>query len=177
MLHNDLLGQFAADPSLHYRDIMVMVPDIHAYSAAIHAVFGRFDKHDSRYIPFTIADQGQVAEQPVLRALRFLLSIRTARLGVSELLDLLDVTAVSARYQLSESSLALCKDWLQQAGARLGLHQAHQQQQGFGALAGQHSMWFALRRMLLGYALGEPMVWGHDVGYAKVRGPRSRSCW
>lgn len=170
VLHNDLLGQFAADPSLHYRDIMVMVPDIHLYSAAIHAVFGRFDKHDSRYIPFTIADQGQVAEQPVLRVLRFLLSIRTARLGISELLDVLDVAAVSARYQLSESSLALCKDWLQQAGARLGLHQAHQQQQGFGALAGQHSMWFALRRMLLGYALGEAMVWGHDVGYAKVRG-------
>lgn len=170
VLHDDLLQQLSANPTLQYRDIMVMVPDIHLYSAAIHAVFGRFDKQDSRYIPFTIADQAMQAEQPLLRGLRCLLSVRTARLGISELLDLLDIPAVAARYALSASELALCKDWLHDAGARVGLHQAHQDQQGLGALHGRHSMWFAVQRMLLGYALGEPMTWLGEVGYAHVRG-------
>lgn len=170
VLHNDLLQQFDADPQLQYRDVMVMVPDIAQYSAAIHAVFGRFDKSDPRYIPFTIADQAQQHEQPILRALRYLLSIRRQRFGLSELLDLIDVPAVAQRFALSDIEREQCKDWLQQAGARLGLHAAHQQQQGIHALDGQHSMWFALQRMLLGYALGDNTPWLGIVPYAAVKG-------
>ncbi|HAT41237.1 MAG TPA: exodeoxyribonuclease V subunit gamma [Rheinheimera sp.] len=170
VLHNDLLQQFEADPKLQYRDVMVMVPDIAQYSAAIHAVFGRFEKTDPRYIPFTIADQAQQHEQPMLRALRYLLNIRRQRFGLSELLDLIDVPAVANRFGLSEIEREQCKDWLQQAGARLGLHAAHQQQQGIHALDGQHSMWFALQRMLLGYAFGDNTPWLGIVPYAAVKG-------
>ncbi|HAT41403.1 MAG TPA: exodeoxyribonuclease V subunit gamma, partial [Rheinheimera sp.] len=170
VLHNDLLQQFAADPTLQYRDVMVMVPDVAQYSAAIHAVFGRFDKTDPRCIPFTIADQAQQHEEPILRALRYLLSIRRQRFGLSELLDLLDVPAVAQRFSLTDLEREQCQDWLQQAGARLGLHAEHQQQQGIYALDGQHSMWFALQRMLLGYAFGDQTPWLGTVPYAAVKG-------
>lgn len=170
VLHNDLLQQLHDDGSLQYRDIMVMVPDIAQYSAAIHAVFGRFEKADPRYIPFTIADQAQQHEEPILRALRYLLSIRQQRFGLSELLDLLDVPAVAQRFDLSAIERDQCKEWLQQSGARLGLHGSHQQQQGIFALAGQHSMAFAMQRMLLGYAFGDNTPWLGSVPYAAVKG-------
>ena len=72
ILHDDLLAQFAADPSLKPADVMVMVPDIHLYAAAISAVFGRISKDDPRYIPFTIADQSALQQEPLLQALQLL---------------------------------------------------------------------------------------------------------
>ena len=57
VLHDDLLAQLSLDPTLQFSDIMVMVPDINEYAAAIHAVFGRYRRDDDRCIPFTIADQ------------------------------------------------------------------------------------------------------------------------
>lgn len=170
ILHDDLLLQLQQDPSLMFRDIMVMVPDIHHYAAAIQAVFGRYDRQDPRYIPFTIADQSAQTEQPLLRAWQLLLSVRQQRFGLSDILDLLDVPALAAKFELSASDCQQAKEWLHQAGARLGLHQEHQQQQEIHSLAGRHSLLFALERLLLGYAFGDSHCWQQRVAFAGVSG-------
>ncbi|MCB2527345.1 exodeoxyribonuclease V subunit gamma, partial [Listeria monocytogenes] len=49
ILHDQLLARFNADPSLKPRDVIVMVPDIHAYAPHIEAVFGQVPRADQRF--------------------------------------------------------------------------------------------------------------------------------
>jgi len=155
VLHDDLLWQLQQQPGLQYSDIMVMVPDIDLYSAAIHAVFGRYRRDDPRYIPFTIADQAGGAGQPLVTALQFLLDIGQRRLTVTELVDLLQTSAVAHRFALDDAAVWQLCQWLNQAGAHWGLHAGHRQSVGLDYGYDEYSLFYALRRMLLGYACGE----------------------
>ncbi len=154
VLHDDLLQQLAASPGLQFSDIIVMVPDINDYAAAIHAVFGRYKKDDDRYLPFTIADQAAAVQQPMLQALKYLLQIRQQRFAVSELIDLLQVPELAGRFALSSADVTMLTDWLEQAGAHWGLHSAQRQSLGIRYPFDEYSLMQALCRMLLGYACG-----------------------
>jgi len=158
VLHDDLLEQLRLHPELQYSDFMVMVPDIHQYAAAIHAVFGRYPRDDARYIPFTIADQSAGSEQPMVHALRFLLAIRQRRLTVSELVDFLQTEAVAHRFALDDNAVWQLCQWLEQAGAHWGLHAKQRQSLGIEFAYDDSSLLFALRRMLLGYACGDVLL-------------------
>ncbi len=155
VLHDDLLAQFSADPTLSFSDIMVMVPDINEYAAAIHAVFGRYRREDDRCIPFTIADQAATVQQPLLQALKYLLNIRQQRFYLSDIIDLLQVPELAARFSLDDAAVSRISQWLTQAGAHWGLHSEQRQSLGIRYDYQQFSLMYALKRMLLGYAMGE----------------------
>ncbi|MDX1705377.1 exodeoxyribonuclease V subunit gamma [Pseudidiomarina sp.] len=178
VLHDQLLAAFAADASLKPRDIMVMVPDIDAYAPHIDAVFGRLGRDDERYIPYTIADQGQRHRNPLLIALEQVLTIRQSRLAMSDVLDLLQVPALQRRFGLSSYDVDQLRDWIHGAGVRWGLHAQHRELLGLPGGEGVNSWQFGLRRMLLGYAVGEPEAmateadsdWLGDEPYSEVAG-------
>lgn len=165
ILHDQLLAAFSADPELRPRDVIVMVPDIDHYAPHIQAVFsqyergqyeeGRLERGDPRYIPFTLSDQGDRHRQPLLIALEKLLRLPELRLSVSDLLDLIDVPALRARFGIEEADLPTLRRWIQGAGIRWGLHG---EQRGSLDLPGgmeQNTWAFGLRRLLLGYVVGE----------------------
>ena len=154
ILHDQLLLLFERLPDLRPRDIIVMTPDIDAYAPHIEAVFGNLPPEDARYIPFTIADNPDRASAPMLAAFEKLLQLPDLRLTVGDVLDLLDVPAVRARFGLAEADLPTLQRWIEGAGVRWGLSGAHRQ--GFDLPAGleQNTWMFGLRRMLLGYAVG-----------------------
>ena len=155
VLHDDLLAQLQADPTLSFSDFMVMVPDINEYAAAIHAVFGRYRRDDDRYIPFTIADQAATVQQPLLQALHYLLNIRQQRFYVSDIIDLLQVPELAAKFALDTQAVERLSNWLTQAGAHWGLHSEQRQSLGIRFEYQQFSLMHALKRMLLGYACGD----------------------
>lgn len=168
--HDRLLAAFSADPQLRPRDVLVMVPDIDAYAPHIEAVFGQHGPGDDRHIPYTIADQGERGQDPLLIALEHLLTLPESRCGVSDLLDLLDVPALRQRFGIVEAELATLHGWAEGAGVRWGLNS--QQRAGLG-LPGdleQNTWRFGLRRMLLGYAVGEGAAWAGVEPYAEVGG-------
>lgn len=154
ILHDQLLARFSADPTLRPRDIIVMVPDIDSYAPHIRAVFGQLPRDDQRFIPFTLTDQGQRGRDPLLIALEHLLKLPDSRFAVSEILDLLDVPALRARFGIEERDLPTLHRWIEGAGIRWGLDA--DQRAGLGLPQGleQNSWHFGLRRMLLGYAVG-----------------------
>ncbi|MCO5760647.1 MAG: exodeoxyribonuclease V subunit gamma, partial [Chromatiaceae bacterium] len=158
ILHDQLLAAFNADPSLTPRDVIVMVPDIDAYAPHIQAVFGLVDRQDPRYIPFSLADQGRRATDPLVQALASLLELPQSRLAVSDLLDLLEVPALRRRFGISAEDLPRLHRWVRGANIRWGLHAA---QRASLELPDQpedqarHTWRFGLRRMLLGYAVGQ----------------------
>ena len=170
ILHDDLLHQIACDPSLRFSDFMVMVPDINEYAAAIHAVFGRISRDDSRYIPYTIADQTALQQEPMLQALQYLLTLRQQRFGISEIVDLLQVPAVAARFDFDEQALETLAGWLDQASVRWGLHAAQRESLGISTHFENHSLFAGLSRMLAGYALGEAGPWCNVMPLADVSG-------
>jgi exodeoxyribonuclease V gamma subunit len=170
ILHDQLLDAFSKDKTLRPRDVMVMVPDINKYAPHILAVFGQLDRHDPRYIPFTIADQGQRAQKPLLLALDSLLHVEQSRFTVSELQDWFDVPAIRVRAGITESQLPTLRRWVRGAQIRWGLHATQREKLGLPAEIEQNSWHFGLQRMLLGYATGNSDAWQGIEPYDEIGG-------
>ncbi|GHU08425.1 RecBCD enzyme subunit RecC [Betaproteobacteria bacterium] len=178
ILHDQLLAAFDADPKLRPRNVIVMVPDINAYAPHIEAVFGQFaaddfDKH-ARRIPFTLADRGVRGKAPLVIALEHLLGLPECRFGVGEIFDLLDVAAFAARFDLTEHDLPVLKGWLEGAGVRWGLDAAQRATLGAGKEQEQNTWRFGLRRMLLGYAVGDAGAYADIEPYDEIGGLEAR---
>ncbi|SFM25650.1 exodeoxyribonuclease V subunit gamma [Marinobacter zhejiangensis] len=174
VLHDQLLAVFESDPSLRPQDVIVMVPDIDSYAPHIQAVFGQLESTDERFIPFTVSDQGQRHKLPALIALEKLLSLTESRIAVSDVLDMLDVPALRARFGLGEDDLPQLHQWIQGANIRWGLDGEHRASQDLPAGMEQNTWLFGLRRMLLGYAVGDGDAWQGIEPYGEVGGLESR---
>ncbi|HSP58413.1 MAG TPA: exodeoxyribonuclease V subunit gamma, partial [Halomonas sp.] len=160
ILHDQLLAAFSADPKLRPRDIIVMVPDIDQYAPHILAVFGQYarsqqERDDPRFIPYTLSDQGSRHRLPLLIALETLLRLPELRLSVSELLDLIDVPALRERFGIDENDLPTLRRWIEGAGIRWGLHGRQRASLDLPEGMEQNTWAFGLRRLLLGYTVGE----------------------
>ncbi|MGM0913344.1 MAG: exodeoxyribonuclease V subunit gamma [Pseudomonadota bacterium] len=163
ILHDQLLAAFSEDPTLKPRDILVMVPDVDQYAAAVQAVFGRLDADDPRHIPFTLSDQASRHRLPLLIALESLLRLPDLRLSVSDLLDLLEVPAIRARFAIPEGGLPTLRRWIEGAGIRWGLDARQRQSLDLPEGLTANTWAFGLRRLLLGYAVGDAAE-GHWQG-------------
>ncbi|PST89437.1 exodeoxyribonuclease V subunit gamma [Photobacterium iliopiscarium] len=155
VLHDKLLAMFEADSKLKPRDVIVMVADINAYSAAIQSVFG--NAPGNRYIPFSISDRTAEQENPILLAFLRLLNLPESRCHASELLELLEVPAVMEKFGFDSISFEKIKQWIEEAGIRWGLDQ-HTASQFDLPEQLQNTWLFGIQRMLLGYAMP------HDTG-------------
>ncbi|MEH3085786.1 MAG: exodeoxyribonuclease V subunit gamma [Xylophilus ampelinus] len=159
VLHDQLLEAFAADPTLRPRDIIVMVPDIHAYAPHVQAVFGLPEPDDLRHIPYAVSDRGPRRSDPLLGALEKLLGLPQSRVAVSDLLDWLEVPAIRRRFAIDEAQLPLLHRWVRAANVRWGLHAEQRRSLGLAQAPEQNTWSFGLRRMLLGYAVGGAGAW------------------
>ena len=158
VLHDQLLAMLDGDASLRARDIIVMVPDIDAYAPHIQAVFGLHAPPDPRAIAYTVADRGSRHVDPLLQAVEQLLQLSWSRFSASDLMDLLEVPAVRHRYGIGADQISLLHGWIRGANIRWGLHDAQRRTLGLpgaGAEAAPNTWLFGLRRILLGYAVGE----------------------
>lgn len=169
-LHDQLLACFDEDASLRPREVIVMVPDIDTYAPHIRAVFGQFDRDDARYIPFTLADQGLRGKDPLVIAVEHLLRLPESRFSVGEVLDLLDVAALRARFGVLEEELPTLRRWLEGAGVRWGLDAQQRETLGLGPGLEQNTWRFGLRRMLLGYAVGSGGAYADIEPYDEIGG-------
>lgn len=173
ILHDQLLAAFDSDPTLKPDDVIVMVPDIEKYAAYVDAVFGLHGTEDKRRIPYFIVDRGPGRVNTVADAVQTLLSLPFARMGVGEVLDLLDIAAIRCRFDLAEEDIAILRDWIQDANVRWGLDADHRRGLGLplhANLAEVHTWVFGMRRMMLGYALGESGEWNGVVPHGDVSG-------
>src|SRR5690606_20020868 len=108
----------------------------------------------------------------VADAVQTLLMLPAARMGVGEVLDLLDIAAVRRRFDLCEEDIAVLRTWIQGANVRWGLDAGHRKGLGLSmhaSLVDMHTWALGLRRMLLGYATGEA-EWNGLIPHADVSG-------
>ncbi|MCC8363125.1 exodeoxyribonuclease V subunit gamma [Lysobacter sp. A6] len=139
------------EPQLQPRDIAVLAPDIDAYAPHIEAVFGGA-LGTARELPFTIADTSPLASAPIAEAFLRLLELPLHAPSLADLLDLLAVPAIAARFGLEDADRMRVQDWLECAGARWGLDANDRARHGADGDA--YTIEFAIERLLLGYASG-----------------------
>jgi exodeoxyribonuclease V gamma subunit len=149
VLHDRLLALFEQDPTLTPKDVVVMMPDVNSYGPYIQAVFGA-----RGLIPFAVSDRAASQESPLLQSFLALLRLPNARFGAGELLAILEVPAVLRRFELGDDEFNQLRVWVQETGIRWGLDDAYPERFDLPRLSG-NSWLFGLRRMLLGFAMGE----------------------
>lgn len=150
VLHDRLLAMLEEDPTLTPRDIIVMVADIDSYSPFIQAVFGSAPA--DRYLPYAISDRRARQSHPVLEAFITLLSLPDSRFVSEDVLALLDVPVLAARFDITEEGLRYLRQWVNESGIRWGIDDDNVRELELPA-TGQHTWRFGLTRMLLGYAM------------------------
>lgn len=155
MLQDHLLALFDADSSLTPADVMVMMPDVNQFAAAVSAVFGRIGFKDKRYIPYSIADTS-LSIEPMMQLLQWLLTLPTADIGLSDWHAMFELAAVRAKFQLTETDVESLHHWLSESGVRWGLDAQDRSERHHLPQGVQSNSWlFGLERLLLGYATGE----------------------
>lgn len=168
VLHDRLLAMLEADPTLTPRDIIVMVADIDSYSPFIQAVFGSAPAE--RYLPYAISDRRARQSHPVLQAFISLLSLPDSRFVSEDVLALLDVPVLAARFNISEEGLRYLRLWVNESGIRWGIDDDNVRELELPA-TGQHTWQFGLTRMLLGYAMeSEQGEWQSVLPYDESSG-------
>ncbi len=151
VLYDQLLDMFTTIDGLAPRDIIVMMPDIEAYSPYISAVFsGHPDP--KRRIPFTIADRSLCNEGSVGETLMALLALPGGRFTAPEVIDILSSSAVCSCFDLSGNDIDLVKKWLNETHISWGMSAEDRSASGLPGYS--EGSWMAgLERLVFGYAL------------------------
>ncbi|HHA1272084.1 TPA: exodeoxyribonuclease V subunit gamma [Enterobacter mori] len=160
ILHDRLLAMLQDDPELTPRDIVVMVADIDSYSPFIQAVFG--SATGEQYLPYAISDRRARQSHPALQAFVSLLSLPDSRFISEDVLALLDVPVLAARFNINEEGLRYLRQWVNESGVRWGIDDDNVQEFELPP-TGQHTWQFGLTRMLLGYAMESSQGEWNDV--------------
>ncbi|MGL9760583.1 MAG: exodeoxyribonuclease V subunit gamma [Symbiopectobacterium sp.] len=150
VLYDQLLAMMAEDETLTPRDVIVMMADIDSYTPFIQTVFGNAPM--TRYLPFSISDQRARHAHPVLPVFLSLLELPHSRFTAEQVLSLLEVPALAARFGIDEEGLRRLRLWVMESGARWGLDDDNVRDLNL-PVTGQHTWRFGLTRMLLGYAM------------------------
>lgn len=157
VLRDVLLDLFTTTPDLEPRDVLVMAPDIEAYAPLVPAVFGLGAAgRDGQPppIPFQLADRSLASTNPVAEALTAVLHLADSRAEASQVLDLLALGPVRARWDLTEADLTTIQSWVGATGIRWGMDAAHRAEHGQPP-ARHHTWQFGLDRLLLGVAMAD----------------------
>jgi exodeoxyribonuclease V gamma subunit len=150
VLHDQLLALFDADRTLEPRHVVVLAPSIDEYAPYIDAVFSADRSRPS--IPYHVADRASRASERVIDAFFRMLESLRGRLSAPEVFDLLAMEPVRARFDIQAHELDAIRSWIDRAGIRWGVDEAHRETEG--QLAIRENTWsFGLDRLLLGFAM------------------------
>ncbi|HEN21015.1 MAG TPA: exodeoxyribonuclease V subunit gamma, partial [Desulfobacteraceae bacterium] len=150
-LRDQILNLLDNDPDLDPCDILVMAPDIEAYTPYIQAVFdtpaGYMDS-----IPFSIADRTFRNEGTTADLFLAVIDLCGSRFSASEVMTLLESPAVQRKFGLGETDLEEVRRWVQGTNIRRGIDGKSLAELGLPEF--EENTWNAgIQRLILGYAM------------------------
>jgi len=161
-LHDWLLHQFNDDPLLTPKDVIVMCPQIEQYAPYVNAVFTRgWQDIDAKLppLPCSIADRVSKDSEPFVAAFSELLNLPDSRFQVSQLISLLRLPAMQAKFSISIEEIDKASVWLEQASIHWGLDKLHKQHVLKSDTTSDNFTWQqGLAKLLNGFAFGDQSV-------------------
>ena len=162
VLRDDLLDLLHRDPTLEWRDILVITPDMPTYAPLLTAILGepvaeRAVKQGMRpgarvAIPLAVSDQGLGAVNPVAEVMLRVLQLGNQRAAVSEIMQLAALAPLQRRFALADDACTLLRDTVLATGIHWGWHADHRADD-HGQPRDSHQTWQAgLDSALLGQA-------------------------
>ncbi|NIG88723.1 MAG: exonuclease V subunit gamma, partial [Serratia symbiotica] len=104
------------------------------------------------YLPFFFFFCKGHQAHPAIQAFIALLDLPQSRFTAEQVLALLEVPALAARFSIGEEGVRLLRYWVGESGVRWGLDDDNVRELDLPA-TGQHTWRFGITRMLLGYAM------------------------
>ncbi len=151
ILYDNLLSLFDELPDLEPRHIVVMIPDIETYVPYISSVFGSRSS-DRPQLPYSIADRRVRRESLYADAFLKVIDSALNRFALRDILDLLEISAVTNRFNINEDELIPIRNWLTDCHIRWGLDADHRADLGFPRYT-DFSWQDGLDKLFLGYAM------------------------
>ena len=171
VLRDQIRDAMEAQPDLRPEDVAVFCPDLEVYAPLIQAVFG-LPGHDARHhLPFHIAGRSPRRTLPIVEAYFKLLETLQGRLTASEVLDLLNVSAIVDAAGITENEVDSITKWVHDAGIRWGLDRDHRRDEQLPDY--DLNTWeFGLDRLLMGFAMppGGGQIVGEVVALDRAEG-------
>ena len=152
VLRDRLLDMLETDPSLNPEDILVMIPNIAAYSPYVEAVF------QQQRVAFNLSDVSLADEHPLVTTFLQLLRLPASRFTQTEILALLDNEALRRRFDIDAGALAEIQRLIDAGRTRWGIDAAHKAELDLPATPG--NTWQQLQeRFFTGFALAGDELW------------------
>ncbi|MCG8566189.1 MAG: exodeoxyribonuclease V subunit gamma [Desulfobacterales bacterium] len=144
-----LLDAFDRNPDLNPHEIIVMMPDIEAYTPFIEAVFS------SEFpLPYAVSDRRKKLESQTLEVFMKVLGLVGSRLELTPILDLLLCPAVAEKFDIQFMEVELLEDAARRAGILWGKDGSHREEMT-GAGYGENTWEFGFKRLFTGLAAVE----------------------
>ncbi|MBD3322930.1 MAG: exodeoxyribonuclease V subunit gamma, partial [Chitinivibrionales bacterium] len=151
VLHDTLVSFFDEDPSLTPGDICVLTPDIEEFTPFIQAVFD-YPDNERLKIPYELSDRSIARQSEIIETFLNLIELPSSRFTASEVVGLLEKSAVRSRFEIDSADLETIRFWLGKTNIRWGLGRSIS---GSSDRAEDHpNTWeHGLNRLLMGYAV------------------------
>ncbi len=131
VLHDLLLDCFSKDATLSPSDVLIVTPDIVAYSPYIAMVFEDAAVRCGTHIPYSIADQSLSQDHLFLRFVEDCLHAATQRFEASRIVPLFERSMQLQVNPLSANDRNELVKWCTNSGIRWGYDQQHRISMGF----------------------------------------------
>lgn len=169
ILHDQLLDYFERYPHITPNDVVVMIPDIDCYAPFIQSVFGQ--QRSEQSIPHSISDRSALSSDPILQSVFTIVSLNISRFSLSAILSLIELPAIQQQFDLTESEIPQLRLWIDAAAIRWGL----KHEDASNPVVPLNTWQDGIRRMLLGYAMGDAGIFGEILPLDEVEGLAAES--
>jgi len=153
VLFENLSSMFQADPMLLPKDILVLTPDINAYSPYIEAVFKSRADDDPRRCFITLADRSQAGASLEAETFLNILKITRSRFKASEVLSILETPAVAEAFGMDEKMVTIIRQWIIDAKIFWGVD-GEFREETVGINFNEQSWRQGIERIIAGFAFG-----------------------
>ena len=171
-LREVLLSQFAREPTLEPRHVIVMTPDVATFGPLVQAVLARPVSTAtgvvSTGLPVHVSDLGLRLENPLAEALVRVLELAGERVTAPRLLAILNLEPVRRAFGLEGDDDEAIAEVFESSGLRWGWSAEDRTNHGQPA-AHEHTVSFALERLALGALVDEGAV-SSPFGLAQTGG-------
>ncbi len=148
VLHDCLVDLFETDPDITPEKVLIMAPNMKEFSPLIKAVFDAAP--EEQRLPYFLAEMPLDQSNPAIYAFLKLFSACKQQITAPDLIDLLSLPVVMARYNIDEQDVSIVRNWIRGSGARRGIVQLSS-----GLTVYENTLAFGLDRLYAAYSFPE----------------------